>query len=48
VVESAFPEPENVDIVLIGDAQQIRAEAANFGPVTEKSLEAPDFTAAAA
>jgi zinc protease len=47
VVQSAFPEPEDVDIVLIGDAQQIRAQASNFGPVTEKSLEAPDFSAGA-
>jgi predicted Zn-dependent peptidase len=47
VVQTAFPEPEDVDIVLIGDAQQIRAQASNFGPVTEKSLEAPDFSAAA-
>lgn len=46
VVDTAFPSPENVDIVLIGDAAQIRAAAAQFGPVIEKSIEAPDFEAA--
>jgi zinc protease len=43
VIESAFPDSSNVDIVLIGDAARIRAEAAAFGPVIEKSLAAPDF-----
>jgi zinc protease len=45
VVESAFPAAEDVDIVLIGDASAVRAGAAQWGPVTEKSLEAPDFEA---
>ena len=45
VVAQAFPDPEDVDIVLIGDARRIRRQAAAFGPVTEKSLEAPDFEA---
>jgi zinc protease len=43
VIDSAFPDSSNVDIVLIGDAARIRAEAAAFGPVIEKSLAAPDF-----
>jgi predicted Zn-dependent peptidase len=47
VVDTAFPSPEDLDIVLIGDAQEIRAAAAQFGPVTEKSLDAPDFEATA-
>jgi len=46
VVNTAFPDAEDVDIVLIGDADRIRAGAAQFGPVTEKTLEAPDFEAA--
>ena len=46
VVATAFPGAEDVDIVLIGDADQIRLGAAQFGPVTEKSLDAPDFEAA--
>jgi len=46
VVNTAFPDAEDVDIVLIGDADRIRAGAAQFGAVTEKTLEAPDFEAA--
>jgi predicted Zn-dependent peptidase len=46
VVNTAFPDAEDVDIVLIGDADRIRAGAAQFGPVTEKTLESPDFEAA--
>jgi zinc protease len=46
VVDTAFPGAEDVDIVLIGDAACVRAGAAQLGPVTEKSLEAPDFEAA--
>jgi zinc protease len=46
VIETAFPSADDVDIVLIGDAAQIRSGAAQFGPLTEKSLEAPDFEAA--
>jgi zinc protease len=46
VVESAFPSAQDVDMVLIGDAQRIRRDVVRFGPVTEKSLEAPDFEAA--
>ena len=43
VVRTAFPSADDIDIVLIGDADRIRAQAADFGPVLEKSLEAPDF-----
>jgi predicted Zn-dependent peptidase len=43
VVAGAFPDSEDVDIVLIGDAQRIRAEAARFGALREKPLSAPDF-----
>jgi zinc protease len=46
VVDTAYPSAEDVDIVLIGDAELIRSEVADLGPVTEKSLEAPDFEAA--
>ncbi|HWW22132.1 MAG TPA: pitrilysin family protein [Steroidobacteraceae bacterium] len=46
VIETAFPGAEDVDIVLIGDADCIRTGAAQFGPVTEKPLEAPDFEVA--
>jgi zinc protease len=43
VVESAYPQAADVDIVLIGDAARIRADAARLGPVREKPLTAPDF-----
>jgi zinc protease len=43
VVRTAFPSADDIDIVLIGDADRIRSQAAQFGPVVEKSLEAPDF-----
>ena len=39
-------DPQDVDIVLIGDARRIRPQAQRFGPVTEKPLEAPDFEVA--
>jgi zinc protease len=42
-IDTAFPSPDDVDIVLIGDAAKIRSRVERFGPVTEKSLEAPDF-----
>ena len=44
VVDNAYPAAEDVDIVLIGDAARIREQAAMFGPVAEKPLEAPDFS----
>lgn len=43
VIEEAFPRPENLAIVMIGDAAKIRAVAAKYGPVTEMPLAAPDF-----
>jgi zinc protease len=45
VTSDAYPDPDNVDIVLIGDAARIRTEVAKFGPVSEKPLAAPDFQA---
>jgi zinc protease len=44
VVDNAYPAAEDVDIVLIGDAARIRDQAAKFGPVAEKPLEAADFS----
>lgn len=43
VVDSAYPDAQDVDIVLIGDAARIRGEVAKFGPVAEKPLDAADF-----
>jgi zinc protease len=44
VVDTAYPDAPDVDIVLIGDAARIRAEVSKFGPVAEKPLDAADFT----
>ncbi|MBK6599764.1 MAG: insulinase family protein [Proteobacteria bacterium] len=46
VVADAFPEPDNGVIVMIGDAQKIRADAMRLGPVTEMPLTAPVFVPA--
>jgi predicted Zn-dependent peptidase len=43
VIASDYPDPENLAIVLIGDAAKIRAEVAKLGAVTELPLAAPDF-----
>ncbi len=45
VVANAYPDADDVDIVLIGDAARIRADAAGLGRVREKALAAPDFEA---
>jgi zinc protease len=45
VVDTAFPSADDLDIVLIGDAARIRAEAAHWGTVQEHPLAAPDFSA---
>ncbi len=45
VIDEAFPSPDNLDIVLIGDAARIREAAARFGPVTTIPLAAPNFSA---
>jgi zinc protease len=44
VIADAFPSSDDVDIVLIGDAARIRAEAAGFGTLSERSLAAPEFS----
>jgi predicted Zn-dependent peptidase len=46
LVATVFPGPENLDIVLIGDAAQIGEVAAKLGPVTKTSLAAPQFAPA--
>jgi predicted Zn-dependent peptidase len=43
VIELAFPSPDDVFIVLIGDAGKIRAVAQRFGAVTEMSITQPSF-----
>jgi predicted Zn-dependent peptidase len=43
VIASAYPDPDNLAIVLIGDAAKIRAVAAQLGPLAEMPLAAPEF-----
>jgi predicted Zn-dependent peptidase len=45
VIDAAFPSPDDLDIVLIGDAAKIRESIAKFGPVTTMPLSAPEFSA---
>jgi predicted Zn-dependent peptidase len=48
VIDTAFPGPEQVAIVLIGDAAQLRDVAGRYGPVKIMSLTHPEFDARAA
>jgi len=43
VIETAFPAPDAVAIVLIGDAAALRDEVGRYGPITEMPLIQPDF-----
>jgi zinc protease len=43
VVEDAFPTPDSVAIVLIGDAAKIRDQVRCYGPITDMSLTQPAF-----
>ncbi|MDE2252581.1 MAG: insulinase family protein, partial [Gammaproteobacteria bacterium] len=43
VIDDAFPSPDDLDIVLVGDAARIRDSIARFGPVTTMPLAAPEF-----
>jgi predicted Zn-dependent peptidase len=43
VIETAFPSPDEVAIVLIGDAAELREQVGRYGPITEMSLTHPDF-----
>jgi predicted Zn-dependent peptidase len=45
VIEQAFPHPDTVQIVVIGDAEQIRSQLRSYGPVTEMALIEPRFEA---
>jgi zinc protease len=44
IISGTYPDPKDLDLVLIGDAAKIRTVAASFGTVVEKPLAAPDFT----
>lgn len=43
VVEDAFPTPDSLAIVLIGDAAKIRDQVRRYGPITHMALTQPAF-----
>lgn len=45
-IEQAFPQPDNLAIVLIGDAAKIRDAVHRYGPVTEMKITDPRYTPA--
>jgi predicted Zn-dependent peptidase len=47
-IEQTFPRPENLALVLIGDAARIRADVAKYGPVHEMKISDPSFAPPAA
>jgi predicted Zn-dependent peptidase len=47
-IDQSFPRPDDLAIVLIGDAAQIRADVAKYGPVREMKITDPRFAPPAA
>jgi zinc protease len=45
-IEQSFPQPDNLVLVLIGDAAKIRDAVKKYGPVTEMKITDPSFTPA--
>jgi predicted Zn-dependent peptidase len=43
-IEQAFPQPDNLVLLLIGDAATIRDAVRKYGPVTEMKISDPRFT----
>jgi predicted Zn-dependent peptidase len=43
VIETAFPPPDEVAIVLIGDAAELREQVGRYGPITQMPLTHSDF-----
>jgi predicted Zn-dependent peptidase len=43
VIDHAFPPADEVAIVLIGDAAELREQVGRYGPITEMPLTYPDF-----
>jgi predicted Zn-dependent peptidase len=43
VIDTAFPPPHAVAIVLIGDAAKLRDQVGRYGPITAMPLTQPDF-----
>jgi len=48
VIDEAFPSPEALAIVLVGDAARIRRQAESYGAMTEMALTQPAFAPAGA
>ncbi len=44
VINSVYPDPANLVFVVIGDAELIREDVAQYGPVTEMAITEPRFT----
>lgn len=44
VIEAAYPRPDDLAIVLVGDASTIREAARQYGPVTEMPITHPAFS----
>jgi predicted Zn-dependent peptidase len=47
-IEQAFPQPDDLVLVLIGDAAKIRGAVARYGPVTKMKITDPQFAPPAA
>jgi predicted Zn-dependent peptidase len=43
VIDEAFPSPDDVVMVLVGDAAKIRDSIRHYGPLSEIALAAPDL-----
>jgi hypothetical protein len=43
VIEQVYPAPDALVFVILGDAELIREQVAQYGPVTETSLSEPRF-----
>ena len=42
-ISEVYPLPDDLALVLIGDADAIRDDVARYGPVTEMSIDEPRF-----
>ena len=47
VIDEAFPVPDSLAFVLVGDAEKIRKKVEGYGPVTDMTLTQPSFARAA-
>jgi zinc protease len=43
VIDEAYPDPDDLTIVLVGDAKKLRRVARRYGPVTVMSITQPEF-----